>query len=152
MNTLIHQRVESARTGQNPTVICQMPSGWLVMADRQILRGYCILLADPVSSSLNDISQSDRSRFLLDMTIAGDALLETTGAYRINYGILGNTDPALHAHIFPRFTDEPADLRRGPAWFYDWESAPAFDVERDRLLMQAMAAAVLRRLQQNATE
>lgn len=151
MTTLIHQRVESARAGQNPAVICQMPSGWLVLADRQILRGYCILLPDPVTPGLNDMEFPERSRYLLDMTIAGDALLETTGAYRINYEILGNTDPVLHAHIFPRYMDEPDALRRGPAWFYDMEKAAAFDAERDRPLMQSIAAAVVRRLRQGET-
>ena len=27
MTTLIHERVEAARAGTNPTVICRMPSG-----------------------------------------------------------------------------------------------------------------------------
>jgi hypothetical protein len=31
MSTLIHQRVEAARVGTNPTVICRMPSGWAVL-------------------------------------------------------------------------------------------------------------------------
>jgi hypothetical protein len=48
MTTLIHQRVEAARAGTNPTVICQMPSGWAVLCDNQYLRGYTILLSDPV--------------------------------------------------------------------------------------------------------
>jgi hypothetical protein len=45
---LIEQRVEMARRGQNPFVICRMASGWLVIGDVQPLPGYCVLLADPV--------------------------------------------------------------------------------------------------------
>jgi diadenosine tetraphosphate (Ap4A) HIT family hydrolase len=97
-----------------------------VMGDVQFLEGYCLLLPDPVVSSLNDLSASKRLEFLADMTQIGDAILEVTGAARINYEILGNTEPELHAHIFPRFANEPEDKRRMPVWFYDWTSAPKF--------------------------
>ena len=36
----------------------------------------------------------------------GDAVLLVTGAERINYEILGNVEPALHAHVIPRHTNE----------------------------------------------
>ncbi len=48
MSTLVHQRVEMARAGTNPTVICRVPSGWMVLADEQFLRGYSLLLPDPL--------------------------------------------------------------------------------------------------------
>jgi diadenosine tetraphosphate (Ap4A) HIT family hydrolase len=121
-----------------------MPSGWAVLGDAQFLRGYSLLLADPVVSDLNALDEERRRLFLRDMAILGDALLETTDAFRINYEILGNTDPALHAHVFPRYQTEPEELRRGPAWFYDRalrESIP-FDADRDKELMERVAAPV----------
>lgn len=45
MANLIEQRVEMARNGQNPYVICKMKSGWLVIGDVQPLPGYCVFLA-----------------------------------------------------------------------------------------------------------
>ncbi|MBN1889886.1 MAG: hypothetical protein JW850_17960 [Thermoflexales bacterium] len=147
MTTLIHQRVESARAGSNPTVICRVPSGWAVLGDAQFLRGYSLLLPDPVVPDLNSLGAQQRIQYLQDMVIFGDALLEVTGAYRINYEILGNTEPALHAHVTPRYLSEPEEFRKGPAWMYDREyrqSVP-FDPERDRELMQAIAAAIQRR-------
>ena len=114
---LIQERVAQARAGTNPKVLCRMTSGWAVMGDVQFLPGYCLLLADPVVASLNDLSADERIRFLSEMTLIGDALLEVTGASRINYEILGNAEPELHAHIFPRFRDEPDHLIRRPAWF-----------------------------------
>lgn len=146
MTTLIHRRVEAAQQGKNPTVICRMPSGWAVLADTQLLRGYCILLADPVVSDLNVLSLQQRTAYLRDMTIVGDALLEVTGATLINYETLGNTERALHTHIIPRYADEPDELRSGPAWFYKWSDAPQFDLERDKELMQKLADSIQRRL------
>ncbi len=142
MSTLIHERVELARQGQNPTVICRVESGWVVLGDRQVLAGYCLLLPDPVPSSLNDLSLSERQVFLRDMTLVGDALLEVTGAWRINYEILGNSDPALHAHIIPRYLAEPEEYRKGPVWFYPWGEVPVFDPQRHRGLMEKIRIAI----------
>ena len=144
MTTLIHQRVELARAGANPTVICRMPSGWAVLGDNQYLRGYTILLADPVVPDLNALGKQQRTQFLLDMTVIGDALLQVTGAFRINYGIMGNLDPALHAHIVPRYLTEPDELRQGPPWSYPravQQSIP-FDLDRDLALMAQIAEAI----------
>ncbi|MBN1373482.1 MAG: hypothetical protein JW987_16205 [Anaerolineaceae bacterium] len=148
MSTLIHQRVAAAREGANPTVICPMPSGWAVLSDSQFLRGYTILLADPVVPDLNALDEAQRKQYLYDMSVIGDALLEVTGAFRINYEILGNFDPALHAHILPRYMSEPELLRKGPAFFYPPEvrNATPFDLERDRELMRQLAEAIRRRL------
>jgi diadenosine tetraphosphate (Ap4A) HIT family hydrolase len=147
MANLIETRIEAARNGKNPTVICRMPSGWAVLADTQFLRGYTILLADPVLPDLNALVSEKRAEFLRDMAILGDALLEVTGAYRINYEILGNTDPVLHAHIFPRYQSEPDEFRRSPAFFYtqEFRNSVKFDLERDRELMRQIAEAAWRR-------
>lgn len=124
---LISQRVELARAGQNPYVILRMASGWAVMGDVQFLPGYCLLLPDPVVPSLNDLSPSGRSLFLQEMAAIGDAILSVTGAIRINYEILGNAEPELHAHIFPRYAHEPEERRRKPVWAYGWQDAPRFE-------------------------
>jgi diadenosine tetraphosphate (Ap4A) HIT family hydrolase len=145
---MIHERVEAARAGTNPTVICRVPSGWVVLGDKQPVRGYSLLLPDPVVPDLNSLAKKERLRFLQDMAIIGDALLEVTDAYRINYEILGNTDPALHAHVFPRYMSEPEKLRKIPVWSYErlQMDIAEFDAERDKQLMQSIAASIRRRL------
>ena len=140
MKTLIHERVELARAGENPYVICRVRSGWVVLGDHQFFRGYSLLLPDPVVGHLNHLTPVERSQFLTDMAEVGDALLGITGAYRINYEILGNTDPALHAHIYPRYLSEPDNKKVAPVWLYDLverKSRP-FDEERDRPMMDAV--------------
>jgi diadenosine tetraphosphate (Ap4A) HIT family hydrolase len=147
MTTLIHQRVAEAQRGENSKVICRMPSGWAVMGDRQVLSGYTLLLPDPVPPSLNNMPEEHRERFLHDMVILGDALLEVTGAARINYEILGNSDPALHAHVIPRYDNEPEERRRAPVWFYDFKTAREFSPDIDRPLMERLAKEINRRLE-----
>ena len=148
MDKSIPERIEAARNGTNPTLVCRVPSGWVVLCDTQFLRGYCILLADPVVPSLNDLDHEKRVEFASDMAIVGDALLEVTGAYRINYAIAGNTDPYLHAHIVPRYLSEPENLRIGLPWSHPKEERDSilFDLERDRPLMQQLHQAIEKRL------
>jgi diadenosine tetraphosphate (Ap4A) HIT family hydrolase len=137
LSTLIHERVELARRGLSPQVICRLKSGWAVLGDSQFIAGYSLLLPDPVVPSLNDLAPEHRAQFLLDMTAIGDALLATTDAYRINYEILGNTEPALHVHVFPRRVSEPGEYRFGPVLAYpkaDRESRPFEAARDDRLL------------------
>jgi diadenosine tetraphosphate (Ap4A) HIT family hydrolase len=146
--TSVHEGVERARAGTNPAVICRMPSGWAVMCDMQYLRGYTILLPDPVVGSINELNREQRSIFLCDMVTIGDALLEVTESFRINYGIMGNSDPFLHAHITPRYMSEPDAIRHHLPWSYPPEvmNSNLFDYERDKELIARLAAAIQKRL------
>lgn len=105
------------------------------MGEAQFLPGYCLVLPDPVAPHLNLLSEEMRSSLLREVTIVGDAILAVTGALRCNYEILGNLEPALHVHVFPRFSDEPEALRSKPAWFYDWNAAPKFDPQKNLQLV-----------------
>lgn len=116
-------------------MICRVSSGWVVLGDVQFLKGYSLILPDPVVAHVNELDLDAREVLFAEMGMVGDALLDITGAVRINYEILGNLEPALHVHIFPRFADEPADLRTRPVWFYDWDAAPAFDADNDAPIM-----------------
>ncbi|MEM0965991.1 MAG: HIT domain-containing protein [Verrucomicrobiota bacterium] len=123
---LIQERVDLANEGKNDKVICRLRSGWVVIGDVQPLRGYCLLLSDPVVPTVNDLPMEKRIEFLKEMTIVGEAIQKVVGAKRMNYEILGNAEPELHAHIFPRFEDEPEELKRMPPFFYDWNTAPPY--------------------------
>jgi diadenosine tetraphosphate (Ap4A) HIT family hydrolase len=140
--TAIHTQVIAAREGRDPRVIARLFTGWAVFGERQFVRGYALLLPDPVVPNLNSLGARERIAFLSDMSRLGDALLKVTGAARINYAIFGNQEPALHAHVIPRYTDEPEALRSEQPWAYDWAAAPAFE----RTVCQELADGVLREL------
>ena len=145
MPTLIHERVRQCQTGKYPKTICRLSSGWVVLGDVQFLHGYSLLLPDPVVPHLNAMIESARKMFLYEMSVVGDVILEVTKAVRINYEMLGNVEPALHAHIFPRFENEPEELRLKPVWLYDWENSPKFDASQDKEMMLAIAEGLHRR-------
>jgi diadenosine tetraphosphate (Ap4A) HIT family hydrolase len=118
--------VERCRAGDAPAMVAKMRSGWVVMGERQVFPGYCLLLADPVADHLNALRAAHRAQFLSDMALLGDAVLASTAAIRINYAIFGNVEPALHAHVFPRQATEPAATRTAHPWSFDWNLAAAY--------------------------
>jgi diadenosine tetraphosphate (Ap4A) HIT family hydrolase len=135
MSTAIHKMVDACRAGSYMPLIARMRSGWAIMGNSQFLRGYSLLLPDPVVPHLNAMDASARDRFLSDMGRLGDAVLAATGALRINYAVFGNLEPALHAHVIPRYMDEAEAMRTAHPWAYDWNAALQFDLQRDGALI-----------------
>lgn len=141
--TIIHERVAQAREGKLPNVIAKLETCWLVMRDTQPIDGCCIIMSDPVVSSLNELPEPERMKYCRDMARVGDALLKVTGAQRINYETWCNVDPALHTHIVPRYRSEPEDKRTKPAVMaYDFATARKFDPIGDSAFIQKMRAAL----------
>jgi diadenosine tetraphosphate (Ap4A) HIT family hydrolase len=138
---------QPADPSRDPALVCRVPSGLVFLCDMQYLRGYSILQAEPQVESINALDPRAREVYLRDMVLVGDALLEVTGAYRINYATLGNSLAVLHTHIVPRYLSEPEELRRGGPWSYPQEQIDAlrFDAERDRELMQQLGSAIRKR-------
>jgi len=64
---------------------------------------------------------------------------------RVNLELLGNTDPFLHAHVWPRYESEPPEVRGRPVWLYPqarWsDTATALTAQHD-----ALRAAITERL------
>ncbi len=142
MATIVDTWVEECRNGTNPRLITRLKSGWAVMGEVQVVPGYCLLLPDPVPAHLNEMREPDQIQFLTDMAHLGQALLQATDALRINYEMLGNQQPALHAHLFPRYDAEPEDMGVKPVWFYDWDNAPRWSPEVFGHLQMALREAL----------
>jgi diadenosine tetraphosphate (Ap4A) HIT family hydrolase len=140
VETAIHRRVADARAGRDSSVLGRCASGWAVFGHQQFVNGYLLLLPDPVVPDLNALTPELRSQFLLDMAHLGDALMHTMSPVRINYAIFGNLEPALHAHVIPRYRNEPEAVRTQHPWSYDWSRAPAFDAVVAAPLMRALRA------------
>jgi diadenosine tetraphosphate (Ap4A) HIT family hydrolase len=140
--TAIHARVEALRHGRDPTVLARMRSGWAVLGDPQVIAGYCLLLPDPVVPHLNALAGAERASFLADMARLGDAVLAVCGAVRVNYALFGNQEPALHAHVFPRRSDEPPALATLHPFAWDWQGAARFDPALHGGLLAKLKAAL----------
>ncbi|WP_030775981.1 HIT family protein [Streptomyces sp. NRRL S-920] len=120
-------RIGSALRGENPSVLRRLGAGFAAMGDVQFLPGYSVLLTDdPAVRSLSDLPRDKRLGFLSDMDRLGEAVERACRRMdpafrRVNLEILGNTDGFLHAHVWPRFEWEPAELVGMPVWLYPRE-------------------------------
>jgi diadenosine tetraphosphate (Ap4A) HIT family hydrolase len=114
----------AARRGEHPLMLATMRSGWAVMGDTQFLPGYALLLSNVDGAGhLTDLPRAVRADFLLDMSLLGEAVMTVCNGLdpslrRLNYEILGNREPKLHAHVFPRYGWEDEELLSGPVWHY----------------------------------
>ncbi|MER5728729.1 diadenosine tetraphosphate hydrolase [Streptomyces sp. NPDC002138] len=121
-------RIASALRGENPAVLRRLTAGFAVIGDVQFLPGYSVLLVDdPRVQRLSELPKAKRLAFLSDMDVLGEAVEHACRRLdpafrRVNLEILGNTDGFLHAHVWPRFDWEPADLVHMPVWLYPRES------------------------------
>ncbi|GAA2128476.1 HIT family protein [Glycomyces algeriensis] len=120
-------RIGSALRGENPMVLRRLGAGFAVIGDVQFLPGYSVLLVDdPAVQRLSDLSAARRMEFLSGMDKLGEAVERACRRLdpafrRVNLEILGNTDPYLHAHVWPRYDWEPAELVGRPVWLYPRE-------------------------------
>ncbi|MFE5399303.1 diadenosine tetraphosphate hydrolase [Streptomyces sp. NPDC056568] len=140
-------RVGAALRGENPTVLRRLTGGFAVIGDVQFLPGYSVLLVDePGVQRLSDLPGAKRLAFLSDMDRLGEAVENVCRRMdpafrRVNLEILGNREPFLHAHVWPRFGWEPAGVAGAPVWLYPRERwseerfrlGPQHDALRDAL-------------------
>lgn len=151
----IQQRLHACRDGTDPNLIARLPAGFAVLFDHQPapIAGWCMLLPhfddpainngrDPGSGQLNDLTPDARTAFLASLTTLGDALLRATDCEHVNYLILCNQAPALHAHAVPRFAQEdPAARLADPFVAYPVRDDTRLpDPERDDLIARLRAA------------
>ncbi|MFI6355269.1 diadenosine tetraphosphate hydrolase [Streptomyces sp. NPDC050743] len=117
-------RIGAALRGENPTVLRRLQAGFAVIGDVQFLPGYSVLLVDePGVQRLSELPRAKRLAFLSDMDRLGEAVERACRRLdpafrRVNLEILGNTDPFLHAHVWPRFEWESPEVVGKPVWLY----------------------------------
>ena len=89
-----------------------------------IQRGYSIVVwrgrhvAEPT-----ELSEEEASLWWRDLLAIGRALEQYYDPVKLNYELLGNSLPHLHAHVVPRYADDPR-----PGWpfpFPDEERPPS---------------------------
>ena len=103
-------------------VMARMRTGFAVIGDTQFLPGYSLLLYEDDSvEHLGALDLARRAEFLLDLALLGEAVeiaCRDVGLRRVNYEVLGNSVPWLHAHVWPRYSWEPEERQGMPVWCY----------------------------------
>jgi diadenosine tetraphosphate (Ap4A) HIT family hydrolase len=106
--------IDRCRCGELPDFIAELPNSFVILGDAQFYRGYCVVLA---RSHIMDVHlmRPEGARALFDEAVAvGRAVVETVNPAKLNYECLGNIEPHVHWHVFPRFESDP--MRAAPVW------------------------------------
>lgn len=80
--------------------------------------GYCVVVwRDGHVAEPTELDPAAAVAYWEDVLEVGRALQDTFRPMKVNYMFLGNSVPHLHAHVFPRFADDPA-----PGGPLSWEA------------------------------
>lgn len=114
---LICDRIAMIVSGTNPYFVAELETGYVVIGDEQFFRGYTLFLCKEHVHELHELNPDFRARFLVEMAQVSEAVYRAFKPKKLNYELLGNSDPHLHWHLFPRHKNDPRPL--GPIWSID---------------------------------
>jgi diadenosine tetraphosphate (Ap4A) HIT family hydrolase len=82
--------------------------------------------------------------FMQDVQLVGKAIMQVTGAPRINYAILGNAVPHIHAHVFPRQFDRDPVPNSAP-WSHPKKVYPLKEASKKQIIVDLQKALGVRK-------
>ncbi len=113
MNCSICTRIEAIRRGESPNLVHEFANSYLVVGDHQFFAGYCVLLLKPHVRELHETPQPVRGQLFDELMTATEAIVRAYRPWKMNHASLGNQDPHVHWHLFPRYESDP-DRRAHP--------------------------------------
>ena len=108
------ERIQQIATHSNPYFVRELETGYVVIGDYQLFRGYSLFLCKQHVSELHHLAPAFKLKFLEEMSLVAQAVYNWVRPVKLNYELLGNAEPHLHWHLFPRHQDDPNPL--GPTW------------------------------------
>jgi diadenosine tetraphosphate (Ap4A) HIT family hydrolase len=94
--------------------IAELPRSWLILGDAQFYRGYTVLLAKRHLNEIHLMPRGEAHELLDELLAVGKALSAIVHPHKLNYECLGNQEPHVHWHVFPRSAEDP--MRLAPVW------------------------------------
>lgn len=106
--------IRQIEAGRFPDTIAELPQSWVILGDAQFYRGYCVLFAKRHATEINLMPPAEAHELFDEMLAVGNAIATVTRPFKLNYECLGNQEPHVHWHVFPRRADDP--MRLAPIW------------------------------------
>ena len=122
----ICERINQTKAGENPFLVKELETGYVVIGDFQHFKGYTLFLYKDHVVELFDLDEKTRAKHLHEMTLVAEAVKNAFGAEKMNYECLGNGEGGahIHWHLFPRKAgdiDNYGNNGKGPVWCYPME-------------------------------
>ena len=106
--------IQQIRAGQVGNLVAELEHSYVVLGDAQFYRGYCIVLAKRHFTELHLMAPGEARALFDEVLLTGHAIATVVKPQKLNHCCLGNTEPHVHWHIFPRQPTDPEPLR--PVW------------------------------------
>jgi diadenosine tetraphosphate (Ap4A) HIT family hydrolase len=100
--------------GDASQAIARLQTGYVKLARVQYIRGYTTFTAKRCVRELHELEASERALFMHEMAEVAHALWRAFGPRKLNYELLGNGEPHLHWHLFPRYDTDA--IPQWPVW------------------------------------
>lgn len=141
---MICDQIRACREGRHAGLIAELDSGFAVLGEHQLFRGYSVLLCKERATELHELSESVRMLYLSEMSQLAEAVARVVKPHKLNYECLGNVAHHLHFHVFPRQLSDPDP--KAPVWgqipsgdaLAEWR----LNAQRDGGLAREIAAAL----------
>jgi diadenosine tetraphosphate (Ap4A) HIT family hydrolase len=135
-------RIESGGFGD---LVAELPRSWLILGDAQFYRGYCVLFAKRHVTEMHLMARGEAHELLDELIAVGKTLERVVKPLKLNYECLGNQEPHVHWHVFPRYAEDP--LRLAPVWQRpEHERKVALEDNDRRSLIRALQTDLVRLL------
>ena len=108
------ERIERITHGQDPEFVAELSESYVVLADEQVYRGYCILFLKDHHEHVIALPLERQLRLYEDVARVGTALVRELAPMRLNVSCLGNLVTHIHWHVTPRYPDDPEPQH--PIW------------------------------------
>lgn len=138
---------ETIRAGKFPDFIAELDHSYVILGDAQFYRGYCILFAKRHERELFLLTRSEALALTDELCSVAESIYTVVNPLKLNYECLGNTEPHIHWHVFPRYQSEDEKLRVRPVWERpDKERTSALDPDDRRELIASLRSEITKRI------
>ncbi len=136
--------IERIRADNFPDLVAALDHHYVILGNAQFYRGYCALLFKRHVTELHRLAQEIARGAFDEVLAVASAIDAVVHPVRLNYENLGNQEPHLHWHIFPRAAEDP--MRLAPVWLRPEVERKVIPEERERRgLIESLRAELARR-------
>jgi diadenosine tetraphosphate (Ap4A) HIT family hydrolase len=106
--------IDKIRSNSFPDFIAELEYSFVILGDAQFYRGYCALLLKEHMTGLHALDRRVAHGFFDEVLRTASAIVAAVQPVRMNHECLGNQEPHLHWHLFPRHAGD--SMRLEPVW------------------------------------
>lgn len=114
---LICKNITDIKNGKYLYLVKELKTGYVVLGQYQYCKGYTLFLSKIHACELHELPVDFCQVYLGEMARVARAVFFAFRPVKLNYELLGNSEPHLHWHVFPRYRNDP-NLNQ-PVWVVD---------------------------------